>query len=785
MTISANRRTILGGISSAVFLMLLAGCGGGSGEERDAAAGSDVVAGDDAARDGVADPDVLKDADGAVPLDIVEDHFADTLPDGDAPTADDAAADVAADAETGTDVESCVDGCFIDGTCFVNLQVNPANPCEFCVGDTDAWTSGDQGACSDGVFCNGAETCTGRVCGGGAPPCNGVEKGCLEAEWRCCSNGVATDVKICNADGDVVAADDCGNPMFLVQLDCHVDRVHGACYAGMCGCADGWTGARCDRCVRYALIRNGDDSASGDAWDHAYFSVQAAVDAAAADGCEVWVAGGTYLPTADADRNASFRMRDGVDLYGGFAGDETTRFGRAVADNRTILSGDIGEPGLPFDNSYHVVRGANARIDGFEITGGYADGEIPGTEDRDRDAYGGGMLNIDVAPVVSRCVFVGNLATAGGGMYNRGAPTIVNCMVAYNNAVSGAGMYNAGTSHVWNTVVISNFGDGVMVTETADIVNCTIAFNDGDGIGLSNAPGPTVRNSILWGNGSVGIRNGLVGADATYNLVQGGYPGTGNLQADPLFVDAQGLFLRLSEGSPAIDAGRSDLLPGDVADLDDDGDTAESLPLDQEDATRRGGRAVDMGALESPYESSVQDPVSCLAIHGTAEDRGDGLYWIDWDGPGGEAPVQVHCDMTNDGGGWTRVVNIRGDSKAHINNMGAAGDVSDATAAAKLSDAAISRLNTVGYWRFNCSTGVNGFVRNGADTWTSMWDNGLSWQFDRGRDGTFECDATRSYYVFSDYTGCPDEFHFNYGNGGQLGCSWAYSWGQDGNVWAR
>ena len=128
----------------------------------------------------------------------------------------------------------------------------------------------------------------------------------------------------------------------------------------------------------------------------------------ATSGDEIWVAAGTYKPTAGTDRTATFQLKDGVALYGGFAGTETARSQRDPAVNITTLSGDIGISDDNSDNLYHVVTGEDgATIDGFTITAGNANsGNCPG-----KDCYGGGMYNSTSSPAVTNVVFNGNSGT--------------------------------------------------------------------------------------------------------------------------------------------------------------------------------------------------------------------------------------------------------------------------------------------------------------------------------------------------------------------------------------
>lgn len=413
--------------------------------------------------------------------------------------------------------------------------------------------------------------------------------------------------------------------------------------------------------------RNARGPWDGKSWATACRTVQEGIDAAAkAGGGEVWVAKGTYKPTDGTDRSISFRLKPGAAVYGGFNGTEAKRDERDWAKNVTVLSGDIGKPGDPGDNSYHVVVGAdNAILDGFTVTGGNGMGQggrgpgaagpapEPGAGGRPRmgpppgtgpgqrpaagrpgapgpggqthitpeivmggpsPAHGGGMINYQCAPTVRNCLFKDNRAGKGGAMYNmatkvfgppRGpgdpAPTVINCTFLgnrafgrggavsndlrthptflgcafINNATGGKGgaIYNdfncsptlsrclfVGNSAFQGGAVGNDGGSSPVIT------CCTFARNRADDLaaalyqGSGPANNPVLTNCILWENvcesGPANFFNWHhCQPRVTGSCVQGGYPGEGNIDADPKFVAPDTGDYRLAADSPCPRAG--------------------------------------------------------------------------------------------------------------------------------------------------------------------------------------------------------------------------------------
>jgi uncharacterized repeat protein (TIGR01451 family) len=224
----------------------------------------------------------------------------------------------------------------------------------------------------------------------------------------------------------------------------------------------------------------------------------------------------------------------------------------------------------------------------------------------------------------------GGKGGSGGGIANTGTLTVLNSTLSGNQAGSGGNAGSSGTGGAG--------GDGgAILSDTGTITNCTISGNlagdggtagdngaasSGRGGGLYTGAEEAVanlKNSIIAGNSSpTGPDiNGTVNSQ-DYNLIgnTSGATFTGTTTHNIVNTSANlGVLANNGgptqtmlplPGSPAINAGDSGAsLPPDTFDLDNDGNTAEALPVDQRGFTRVIGGNFDIGAVESNYAISA------------------------------------------------------------------------------------------------------------------------------------------------------------------------------------
>ena len=212
---------------------------------------------------------------------------------------------------------------------------------------------------------------------------------------------------------------------------------------------------------------------NGTSWANAFKNLQdAIVQAAQSD--EIWVAQGVYRPDKGTgqtagDRTATFKLKNGVKIYGGYAG-----YGQPKPNSRdilaypTVLSGDLKGNDAPIDptmeirnlladtsrqdNSYVVVTGsetdATALLSGFAITGGLANSPQWPTW---YAGQGAALFIYKGSPTIQDCTFRDNLSIRGGAAVacRQANPSLVNCTFTGNRSQSlGGALSNWSSSPV-------------------------------------------------------------------------------------------------------------------------------------------------------------------------------------------------------------------------------------------------------------------------------------------------------------------------------------------------
>ena len=206
--------------------------------------------------------------------------------------------------------------------------------------------------------------------------------------------------------------------------------------------------------------------------------------------------------------------------------------------------------------TFNSLEQNSAILKGFTIKGGSS-------------TNGGGIYISGASPIISECIISNNNAdNKGGGVYCENAsPKFINCIFHNNTAETGHALY--------------------LFRSSPEIINCTISKNGypiGEGIVIYDAvSAPVIINSILWNNGDEIILQNSATVTVEYSNIEGGTPGTGNIQADPLFIDIDQNNYHLLPASPCLNAATSVNAP--TIDID-----YQTRPIDNQ---------IDIGADET------------------------------------------------------------------------------------------------------------------------------------------------------------------------------------------
>ncbi len=370
----------------------------------------------------------------------------------------------------------------------------------------------------------------------------------------------------------------------------------------------------------YYVSTAGNDANDGLSWPAAKLTVQAGLNAATS-GNEVWVAAGAYVQC--------ITLKDGVALYGGFAGGETDLSQRNWTVNVTILDGN--QVGSVVKTPSGAAQ--TTRIDGFTIRNGKA-------------STGGGVYCNYGSPTIANNTVTGNSASSSaGGIYcgYQCTATIANNLIAGNSASSGGGIqceYSSAT--IANNAIIGNIatdtdarGAGIFCSFHASptIVNNTIAGNtltdssyaEGGGIYCDYSCSPTIANTLIAfntsgiykesGPGNPVVRYSCVYGNSMYNYSGLSDPtgANGNISTDPNFADLAYAGAHIQPGSPCRDAGDDSLVQGGWKDID-----GQSRIL---------GAHVDIGADESDGTTWSGDANVVVRVAPEGSDANDGSSW--------------------------------------------------------------------------------------------------------------------------------------------------------------
>jgi uncharacterized repeat protein (TIGR02543 family) len=284
---------------------------------------------------------------------------------------------------------------------------------------------------------------------------------------------------------------------------------------------------------------------NGTSWENAAGSIHDMIDIAVA-GDEIWVAAGDYQLPAILD------VKEGVNMYGSFAGNETSIDSRAKSDrdgngkiepweytNETFLIAG-GTTFTVMLGTKYIMFAIQTQFDGFTL------GNISNHGNaivnncsllRITNGHGATVSNSIIANSSSSITgptsgIISNLGTVYRGYFNSNYGNMINCVITNHSlymryylqpvSVLGGGVYNGPGGLIMNCTVSNNkldvhstrggstLGAGIY-NDNGTVVNCIVSGNTGhsrlSGGGICNTGGGVVSNCAVYGNTESGIYN--------------------------------------------------------------------------------------------------------------------------------------------------------------------------------------------------------------------------------------------------------------------------------------
>jgi len=231
----------------------------------------------------------------------------------------------------------------------------------------------------------------------------------------------------------------------------------------------------------------------------------------------------------------------------------------------TVIDGRGSPKVVTFDSG----EGLDSILDGFTITNG------------DDHTGPAGIICDFSSPTITNNIISKNTSGFlffdgdGGGIWCSFSSAAITYNTIINNTATGSGggiyCYESDPLITYNVIAgntASEYGGGVycedMFINYIYLINNTITENtasqEGGGI-YCHESYMYIVNTILWDNSAPTgpeIHPNTGGPIVEYSDVKGGWSGTGNINADPLFVDPANDDFHLQIGSPCIDAGDPD-----------------------------------------------------------------------------------------------------------------------------------------------------------------------------------------------------------------------------------